>query len=156
LSGFLSENTTQQPSKFAFQKIWYELCSPFEGKPICMKKTGYITRLFSASLAVLLLFLATAGQTLGAKSVVKKPVAEQKTSKDNNSDEQPVLQSLSLEAVVSPALSFDFQQDFYFLPAVFYIELSENKGLFKRFDVFYYFFSFFRNVFGFFIVTNAP
>lgn len=108
------------------------------------------------TLAVLLLFLATTGQMVRAKSVVKKPATEQTTKQDKAQDEPTVVQALSLEAVVSPALSFDFQQDFYFLPALFCVEFSEAKGLFKRFDVFYYFFSFFRNVFGFFIVTNAP
>ena len=122
-----------------------------------MKQRKLYTRVFSAALALLLLFTATAGQALSLRKVSpKKPVAEQTAKKQQNNDERPVIQAMSLEAVVAPAISFDFEQTFYLLPSIWYIELPSVSLLPKRFDVFYYFFSFFRNVFGHFIASNAP
>ena len=122
-----------------------------------MKQRKLYTRVFSAALAFLLLFTATAGKALSHRKVSpKKPVAEQTDKKQQNNDERPVIQAMSLEAVVAPAISFDFEQTFYLLPSIWCIELPSVSLLPKRFDVFYYFFSFFRNVFGHFIATNAP
>ena len=122
-----------------------------------MKQRKLYTRVFSAALALLLLFTATAGKALSSRKVSpKKPVAEQIAKKQQNNDERPVIQAMSLEAVVAPAISFDFEQTFYLLPSIWYIELPSVSLLPKRFDVFYYFFSFFRNVFGHFIASNAP
>lgn len=122
-----------------------------------MKQRKLYTRVFSAALALLLLFTATAGKALSLRKVSpKKPVAEQTAKKQQNNDERPVIQEMSLEAVVAPAISFDFEQTFYLLPNILCIELPSVSLLPKRFDVFYYFFSFFRNVFGHFIASNAP
>lgn len=122
-----------------------------------MKQRKLYTRVFSAALALLLLFTATAGKALSSCKVSpKKPVAEQTAKKQQSNDERPVIQEMSLEAVVAPAISFDFEQTFYLLPSIWCIELPSVSLLPKRFDVFYYFFSFFRNVFGHFIASNAP
>lgn len=122
-----------------------------------MKQTQLFKRLTSATLAVLLLFLATAGRGVSSHKVVtKKPTTEKSNAQKTTDDEQPVVQEMSMEAVVAPAISFDFEQSFYFLPQVFIIEEFLSISTFKKFDEFYYFFSFFRNVFGHQIATNAP
>lgn len=122
-----------------------------------MKQKRLHTRLISTALAVLLLVTATVGNALSfRKADVKKSVVEQTTKGKTTNEERPVIQDMSLEAVVAPAISFDFEQSFYFLPSLLSIELPFVSSLPKRFDVFYYFFSFFRNVFGHFIATNAP
>jgi hypothetical protein len=122
-----------------------------------MKQKRLHTRLISTALAVLLLVTATVGNALSLrKADVKKPIAQQTTKGKTSNEERPVIQDMSLEAVVAPAISFDFEQSFYFLPSLLSIELPFVSSLPKRFDVFYYFFSFFRNVFGHFIATNAP
>ena len=122
-----------------------------------MKQKRLHTRLISTALAVLLLVTATVGNALSLrKADVKKPITQQTTKGKTTNEERPVIQDMSLEAVVAPAISFDFEQSFYFLPSLLSIELPFVSSLPKRFDVFYYFFSFFRNVFGHFIATNAP
>ncbi len=122
-----------------------------------MKQNRLFTKLTSATLALLLLLTATAGKVLlVSKAVEKKPVSEQNSKNKKANEERPVVQEMSLVAVVAPAVSFDFEQSFYFLPTIFFIELQETNALPKRFDIFYYFFSFFRNVFGHFIAINAP
>ncbi|MFN4144826.1 MAG: hypothetical protein ACK4GN_03305 [Runella sp.] len=119
-----------------------------------MKQKRLFLKTTSATLAMLLLLLAMVGQWVSSSGkVVEKPKAEQSQS---DSDEQPVLQELSLEAVVAPALTFDFEQSFYFLPTVLGFTTLSSGLLPKRFAEFYYFFSFFRNVFGHHIATNAP
>ncbi len=122
-----------------------------------MKQKTLCTRIITTALAMLLLITATVGKTLSyRKADIKKPVAEKTTKDKKNNSERPVVQERSLEAVVAPAITFDFEQSFYFLPSIFSIELPFVSSVPKRFDVFYYFFSFFRNVFGHFIAINAP
>lgn len=122
-----------------------------------MKQRRLSTQLTSTALALLLVLTATVGKLLLVpKAVTKKPVSEQTSKSKKANEERPVVQEMSLEAVVAPAISFDFEQSFYFLPTIFSIELPGTNALPKQFDIFYYFFSFFRNVFGHFIAINAP
>lgn len=122
-----------------------------------MKQKKLLTKLTTASLALLLLLTATVGRSMVLHSrEVKKPVAVKTDKEKQAKDERPVIQEMSIEAVVAPAISFDFEQSFYFLPTIYSFELPVVCTLPKRFDVFYYFFSFFRNVFGHFIAINAP
>ncbi len=122
-----------------------------------MKQKKLLTKLTTASLALLLLLTATVGRSMVLHKLdVKKPVAVKTDKEKQAKDERPVIQEMSIEAVVAPAISFDFEQSFYFLPTIFSFELPVVFTLPKRFDVFYYFFSFFRNVFGHFIAINAP
>jgi hypothetical protein len=119
-----------------------------------VKKSRPVIQFTSAFLAVILLFIATAGQSFSHKKELTKTQKEQAKSKPA-SDEQPTVQDLSTDVVVTPALSFDFVQDFYLLPKVFIVEYL-GVTLIKQFDIFYYFFSFFRNIFGHHIAINAP
>jgi hypothetical protein len=119
-----------------------------------VKKSRPVIQFTSAFLAILLLFLATAGQSFSHKKEIKKTQKEQTKGK-KASDERPTVQELATDVVVTPALSFDFVQDFYLLPRIFIVEYL-GATLIKQFDIFYYFFSFFRNVFGHHIAINAP
>lgn len=126
-----------------------------------MRQKRLQTRFITTALALLLLLTAAAGRCFVFQPVsVDKAKAEQfgeplpKEKKAN--DEHPVVQEMSSDAVVAPAITFDFEQSFYFLPPVFGVELLFVSTVPKRFDIFYYFFSFFRNIFGHFIAINAP
>lgn len=70
--------------------------------------------------------------------------------------DQAMVSSLSLNAVITPAISFDFYQYFYFLPsAIWSFEPKEVVS-----EVAYaettYLLSCFNRIFGRYIVTNAP
>jgi hypothetical protein len=131
--------------------------SPLFALAQSMKQKGLQTRFISTALALLLLLTAMAGKALLLpKADIKKAVAEKASKEKKTDNERPVIQEMSLEAVVAPAISFDFEQSFYFLPTLFSVELPFVSNVPKRFSVFYYFFSFFRNVFGHFIAINAP
>jgi len=122
-----------------------------------MKQKRRHTRYITTTLALLLLLIATVSKSLMFHDIsVKKATSEQTPKEKKANDERPVLQEMSLDAVVAPAIIFDFAQTFYFLPPVFGVELPFVSTVPKRFDIFYYFFSFFRNVFGHFIAINAP
>jgi hypothetical protein len=70
--------------------------------------------------------------------------------------DQAKVSSLSLNAVITPAISFDFYQYFYFLPSA--IWSFEPKGVVA--EVAYtetiHLLSCFNRIFGRYIVTNAP
>jgi hypothetical protein len=123
-----------------------------------MKHISITKRAFMLFMTALLLITSTAGRSLAIsiKKNAKKPVAEhKKTTKDSKQKAPTVVQAIAFEAVVTPALAYDFTQDFYFLPLPIFFEIP-NVSIPKRFEVFYYFFSFFRNVFGHHIAINAP
>lgn len=119
-----------------------------------MKQSRWYIRFTAGFLAVWLLVLATTGQAFSTKKTETKKETNAKQSK-TPVEEAPTVQALSFEAVVAPALSFDFTQDFYFLPKIFTVEYL-TVTLRKQFAVFYYYFSFFRTVFGTSIAINAP
>ncbi|MEZ4900757.1 MAG: hypothetical protein R2822_02885 [Spirosomataceae bacterium] len=124
---------------------------------LSMKQKRLHTRFITSALALLLLLAATAGKSLTFHvNTTSKEVIEQLSKEKKANDERPVVQEMSLDAVVAPAITFDFAQTFYFLPPVFGLELPFVSTVLKRFDIFYYFFSFFQNVFGHFIAINAP
>lgn len=120
-----------------------------------MKRKQPIFRLSAGLLTLLLLLSATVKPLLITYEQAKVVVPASKKDKTEK-EEKPSIQTLSLDAVVTPALSFDFTQEFYLLPAPLFSTILSNVKLPKQFDTFYYFFSFFRNVFGHHIATNAP
>jgi hypothetical protein len=122
-----------------------------------MKHISTTMRAFMLFMTVLLLITSTVGRSLATsvKKNVKKPVTEQKKPTKAPKKTPILVQAVAFEAVVTPALAFDFTQDFYFLALPLFFEIP-NVSLPKHFEVFYYFFSFFRNVFGHHIAINAP
>jgi hypothetical protein len=121
-----------------------------------MKKLSLTNRGISLLLSVLLLITSVAAKShVLPKKDFKKNTSEQSSSKKTAKDEPPTIQALTLDAVVAPAVSFEFSQDFYFLPAPVWF-LITTVSLPKQSETFYYFFSFFRHVFGHHIAINAP
>ncbi|MCY7357690.1 MAG: hypothetical protein LH609_09495 [Rudanella sp.] len=132
-----------------------------------------LVRSVSLALVGLLLFLAGWGHTsMGAEPVGKTPVQKtgtaQKAGKtapgvvrhsdrtDAPADNQ--VSMASFEAVVTPATSFDFGETVWLLPPPVMAVLLLLAAVTIRFVVSepYFYFSYFRNVFGHFIAPNAP
>ncbi len=123
-------------------------------------------KILSTLLAALLLLVAVAGQSWSVISPVAAKAATEQAGKKNaaakdhsankNTDEQTTVSALSLHAVVTPALSFDFAQSFFVSPQAYlsHFEIKSIIPLAAR--VPYYYFSYFRHLFGHHIAPNAP
>lgn len=127
----------------------------------------------SLALASLLLFLAGWGHPpviveTAAKAPVQKTATAQKTGKTiagvvRHSDPtgapaETQVSTAAFEAVVTPATSFDFGETVWLLPPPAMAVLLLLAAVTVRLIVAepYFYFSFFRNVFGHFIAPNAP
>lgn len=113
-----------------------------------------------------MLLVAVAGQSWSVVSPAAKEAATAQTgqknaaTKDNSAnkatDEPTTVSALSLHAVVTSALSFDFTQSFFLLPQA-YLSHFETKSIIPlAARVPYYYFSYFRHLFGHHIAPNAP
>jgi hypothetical protein len=69
---------------------------------------------------------------------------------------QAKVSALSLDAVITPALSFDFSHYFYFLPQPVWQFVTAKSVIPVVFTESVFLFSYFHRIFGRFIVTNAP
>ena len=81
------------------------------------------------------------------------PQNDDSNSADGN---QATVSSLSLDAVITPAISFDFFQYFYFVPQPVWSFIQEEAVFEFAFSEPAYLFSCFNRIFGRYIVTNAP
>jgi hypothetical protein len=70
--------------------------------------------------------------------------------------DQAKVSTLSLNAVITPAISFDFSHYFYFLPQPVWDFVQDEFCSRVAFKESFFLFSYFRRVFGKYIVTNAP
>ncbi len=111
----------------------------------------------------MLLLVAVAGKswTLASSPVEKEKTEEsgKKTkshSTDSTNDDAATVSELSLHAVVTPALSFDFEQSFFTLPQTFLYHFEEKVVIPLAARTSYYYFSYFRYVFGHHIAPNGP
>jgi len=127
----------------------------------------------SLVLASLLLFLAGWGNTpIGVETAAKAPVQKTTTAQKGGTTTPGVVQhsdrtdtptetqinTAAFEAVVTPATSFDFGETVWLLPPPVMAVLLLLAAVTVRLIVSepYFYFSFFRNVFGHFIAPNAP
>jgi len=132
-----------------------------------------LVRSVSLALVGLLLFLAGWGHTWrGGETVGKPPLKKTGTAKKagkpapgggRHSDrtDAPVdtqVSTTSFEAVVTPATSFDFGETVWLLPPPVMAVLLLLAAVTVRFVISepYFYFSYFRHVFGHFIAPNAP
>ncbi len=118
-----------------------------------------LVRWSSLLLASLMLFLAGWSHELTSltSGTTKKTSAQQQAGKKAGAPAEAKIQAASFEAVVTPASSFDFTQAIYLLPApVFVFLLLVAASLLRIFTIPYFYFSYFRHVFGHFIAPNAP
>ncbi|GGN08881.1 hypothetical protein GCM10010967_50820 [Dyadobacter beijingensis] len=70
--------------------------------------------------------------------------------------DQPEVSALSLNAVITPAISFDFYQYLYFLPQPVWHFVARKFVARTAFVEPVFLVSHFQRIFGRFIVTNAP
>lgn len=116
-------------------------------------------RFLTLSLAGLLLLLHSGiGPSLRvAEKTVKAAASAKKADKASDQKQGPVVKAALDEAVVAPALSFDFSQVTYLLFADDIRLLTLDRPLLRRvFDVPQYCSSYLRQVFGHLIAPNAP
>ncbi|SDE68380.1 hypothetical protein SAMN04487996_106201 [Dyadobacter soli] len=116
-------------------------------------------------LAVMLLMVAGArswsdhtdrGAFQGSKTeAITKDLAKKADAHSSRSD-QPEVSALSLNAVITPAISFDFYQYFYFLSQPVWHFVAKKPVVRTAFSEPVFLVSHFQRVFGRFIVTNAP
>jgi hypothetical protein len=125
-----------------------------------MKKTRVILfRWVSLVLVALLLFLAAGGQALRhniiAPTEITKATPTKKAEKSTPTDTQ--ISAASADAVVTPAISFDFGQSIFLIPQpVLVLFLLLTVAILRQFTLPHYFFSYLRHVFGHYIAPNAP
>jgi hypothetical protein len=88
------------------------------------------------------------------KSIAKDLHKDQ--SSNTSDDQQATVSALSLDAVITPAISFDFSHYFYFAPQPVW-QFIESQQIFEvDYQESYFIFSCFNRVFARYIVTNAP
>ncbi|TAE31458.1 MAG: hypothetical protein EAZ91_07690 [Cytophagales bacterium] len=130
-----------------------------------MKRQRVIwVRSVSLLLAGLLLFLAGWGRTALAnetagKAAMHKAVTAPKTDKSQaDAPAETQLSAAQFDAVVTPATSFDFGETIWLLPppVMAVLLLLAAVTVLIRFSEPYFYFSYFRHVFGHFIAPNAP
>jgi hypothetical protein len=113
-------------------------------------------------LAALLLVVAGArswsDHAIGADRVVAKAKEISKGSKAEQASEpvEAKVSVLALDAVITPAISFDFSHYFYFLPQPAWTFVAKELTVRFTFQESFFLFSYFHRIFGRFIVTNAP
>jgi hypothetical protein len=71
-------------------------------------------------------------------------------------DQQAAISALSLDAVITPAISFDFSHYFYFAPLPIWQFIESHQLIEVDFRESFFLFSCFNRVFARCIVTNAP
>lgn len=118
-----------------------------------MKQPRLLTCWMNTLMAMLLLF-ATAVRPLVAQQSAK-PKQSETSQQNSESQEQAFLSETAHDAVFCAVVSFDFNQDFYFLPRPLHFDLqtaTQNRPLTEP----HFFFSYFRKVFTHHIAINAP
>lgn len=130
-----------------------------------MQTRTFINQTITLLMAAMLLMVAgvkswSVNNEAVQKSSLSKTKAPHDISKQDQSKapegNQAMLSSLSLDAVITPSISFDFYQDFYFIPqqAWNFIQQEVVAEIASREPA--YLFSCFCRIFGNYIVTNAP
>jgi len=130
-----------------------------------VKTSKVINQTISLLLATMLLMVAGARSWSDNANTVQKFAKSGRTiakglSQDHTSntpdDQQATVSALSLDAVITPAISFDFSHYFYFAPQPVW-QFVENKQIVEvAFQESHFLFSCFSRVFARYIVTNAP
>ncbi|MEO6281805.1 MAG: hypothetical protein ABIO93_00365 [Dyadobacter sp.] len=87
---------------------------------------------------------------------INKDLSKKAATSRSNEAEQAKVSTFSLDAVITPAISFDFSHYFYFLPQPVWYFPSSQLVVRIAFKESFFLFSYFHRIFGRFIVTNAP
>lgn len=121
-----------------------------------------INQTISFMLAALLLVVAGArswsdnGILSQNTPLVKKELAKSSAAKQAPESGEAKVSALALDAVITPAISFDFSHYFYFLPQPVWHFVAKELAVRFTFQESFFLFSYFHRIFGRFIVTNAP
>jgi hypothetical protein len=99
---------------------------------------------------------ATQGVFNSKTKEISKDLSKKATTSTSNDAEQAKVSTLSLDAVITPAISFDFSHYFYFLPQPVWYFTASQLVVRIAFKESFFLFSYFHRIFGRFIVTNAP
>jgi hypothetical protein len=126
-----------------------------------VKTKRIINQTITLLLAAMLLMVAgVKSWSVQHDSVKKLPVAAKSLFQDDHSstpdDNQARVTSLSLDAVITPAISFDFCHYFYFAPQAVWHFIRRESVVSVFFEQPYFLFTGFARIFGTYIVTNAP
>ena len=130
-----------------------------------LKTAKVINQTTSFVLAIMLLMVAgmrswpahngTVQQYASEAKEVSKDLAKKNFPGSTKSDQAKV-STLSLDAVITPAISYDFSHYFYFLPQPDWHFVSGKAIIKVAFAEPFFFFSNFHRIFGRTLVTNAP
>jgi hypothetical protein len=130
-----------------------------------VKPKKVINQTISLLLAAMLLMVAGARSWSNNGDAVQKYVKSAKTigkgisrdaASDTPDDHQATVSALSLDAVITPAISFDFSHYFYFAPQPVWQFVESQHIVEVAFRESHFLFSCFSRVFARYIVTNAP
>ncbi len=127
-----------------------------------VKTKRIINQTITLLLATMLLLVAgiKSWSSVQHDTAKKLPVAAkslfQGDKAESPDDSQAMVTSLSLDAVITPAISFDFCQYFYFSPQPVWDFIQEESEINIFPEQPYFLFTGFARIFGTYIVTNAP
>lgn len=119
-------------------------------------------KLFNQALSLMLaalLVLAAGARTWSdhagqvSHSKADKTLAQKAPGADS---EQAKLSAVSLDAVITPAISFDFAHYFYFTPQPVWHFVASLSVAGTAYQESFFLFTYFHRIFGRYIVTNAP
>ncbi|MCE7062907.1 hypothetical protein [Dyadobacter sp. CY343] len=96
---------------------------------------------------------AEIGQNYTGKA---KEIAQKSAKEQASSPVEAKVSTLSLDAVITPAISFDFSHYFYFVPQPVWQFVATQLAVRFTFQESFFLFSYFHRIFGRLIVTNAP
>ncbi|WP_229238811.1 hypothetical protein [Dyadobacter sp. Leaf189] len=127
-----------------------------------MKTQRVINQTISFMLAALLLVVAGArswsDHAIGGEKFVSKSkeITKGAAAEQGSLPVEAKVSALALDAVITPAISFDFSHYFYFLPQPVWHFVAKELAVRFTFQESFFLFSYFHRIFGRFIVTNAP
>lgn len=130
-----------------------------------MKSVRVVNQAISLMLAIMLLMVAGVRSwsdytdTDGSQGFKTEAAAKgfaKKAPAPAGQDEQPELSALSLNAVITPAISFDFYQYLYVLPQPVWHFITGETVARITYSEPVFLISYFQRIFGRFVVTNAP
>ncbi|MCF2445244.1 hypothetical protein L0657_14845 [Dyadobacter sp. CY345] len=129
-----------------------------------MKTKKVINQTISLLLATMLLMVAGAKSWTNSSDTVQQFSKSVKAIKGVSNDvatgtpdeNQATVSALALDAVITPAISFDFSHYFYFAPQPVWQFIESQQIVETSVRESYFLFSCFSRVFARYIVTNAP
>ena len=122
------------------------------------EKRVILFRCISLALVFLLLFLAAGGNAVTqAHTLTKVAKTEKALTPGKSIPAEAQLSAAPADAVVTPAVSFDFGQSIFLIPQpIVLLFLLLTVAILRQFMLPHYFFSYLRHVFGHYIAPNAP